>query len=57
MTTLERRIRLFLMGLCPCCETYPYDSSIDSDHTIQYMCHNCGTLNEVVKEIIDGLVS
>jgi len=54
---LKRRIRLFLMGLCPVCEKWHYDSYIDANSTIQYTCPDCGILNYNIEEIIDGLVS
>lgn len=53
---LKRRIQLFLMGVCPYCEYYHFDSHITMDKKIKYQCHNCGSLNDVVKEIIDGMV-
>ena len=56
MTTIKRRVRLFLMGMCPCCEKYHYDSWITKDRTIQYLCRNCGSLNEIVEDIIDAVV-
>lgn len=56
MTTIKRRVRLFLIGMCPYCEKYHYDSWIDKDQTIQYLCRNCGSLNEIVEDIINAMV-
>ncbi len=56
MTTIKRRIRLFIMGMCPYCEKYHYDSYINEDRIIQYHCHNCGSLNEIVEDIINAMV-
>ncbi len=56
MTTIKRRVHLFLMGICPYCEKYHFDSYITMDKIIKYQCHNCGSLNEIVKEIISAMV-
>jgi len=56
MTTLRRRIHLFLMGMCPYCERYHFTSYIANDNVIKYQCHNCGSLNEVVEDIVDAMV-
>ena len=53
---IKRRVRLFLIGICPYCEKYFFNSFILRDRTINYRCCNCGPINAIVKEIIDAMV-